>query len=252
MTVASEISRLQNAKSSMKQAIINKGVSVADTDKLDVYADKINQIKTAGGLIPNVGSVIYQYDFHFNKNSFTSETLTNQNISYSFSSNEKFFFSSTIPSYNSSTGLYTASGSGTTINYYNYYDYFGSSSTSKNNNYRYFIIADSSKKTSHYCYRQIDYQSGATLVGGSTASTATGIRIANVTRYGNDTATPNSGNYFYTMYSPTTSIAKTINVTSRVDFPTTVNDYKLVSNLYEKSDGSFEDLVVKYIGSKIT
>lgn len=47
MSVATEIERLQNAKSSIKTAIENKGVEVGD-GTLDTYAEKINSI--AGGL----------------------------------------------------------------------------------------------------------------------------------------------------------------------------------------------------------
>ena len=47
MTVASEISRLQQAKADLKAAITAKGVSVADSDKLDVYGDKVAAIPDA-------------------------------------------------------------------------------------------------------------------------------------------------------------------------------------------------------------
>ena len=47
MTVESEISRLQQAKADLKAAITAKGVSVADSDKLDVYGDKVAAIPDA-------------------------------------------------------------------------------------------------------------------------------------------------------------------------------------------------------------
>ena len=45
MSIASEIQRLQNAKTDIKEAIENKGVSVGN-DLIDTYAEKINQIQT--------------------------------------------------------------------------------------------------------------------------------------------------------------------------------------------------------------
>ena len=45
MTIASEISRLQTAKANMKTAIVNKGVSVADSVSLTNYCNCINAIQ---------------------------------------------------------------------------------------------------------------------------------------------------------------------------------------------------------------
>lgn len=46
MSVQSEVNRLNTAKADIKQAIINKGVSVSNTDKIDSYANKIAMIET--------------------------------------------------------------------------------------------------------------------------------------------------------------------------------------------------------------
>lgn len=46
MSIATEIQRLQNAKASIKSSIINKGVAVPDTAKLDDYSGYINNITT--------------------------------------------------------------------------------------------------------------------------------------------------------------------------------------------------------------
>ena len=48
MSIASEITRLQNAKDSIKTAIENKGVTVG-SGTLDTYANKINDIPTGSG-----------------------------------------------------------------------------------------------------------------------------------------------------------------------------------------------------------
>lgn len=54
MSIATEIQRLQNAKTAIKQAIIDKGVSVSSSDKFDDFANKIRQIPS--------GSTINNYD----------------------------------------------------------------------------------------------------------------------------------------------------------------------------------------------
>lgn len=59
MSIVSEITRLQNAKSAIKTAIENKGVTVGN-GTLDTYADKINDIQTGGG-----SSVVVRKDVNF-------------------------------------------------------------------------------------------------------------------------------------------------------------------------------------------
>lgn len=54
MSIASEIERLQNAKTSIKTAISNKGVDIPDTAKLDAYNTYIEQIETGGGGITQI------------------------------------------------------------------------------------------------------------------------------------------------------------------------------------------------------
>lgn len=51
-TTADKLAKLAETKSSIKQAIIDKGVSVSDTDTFASYAAKIGQIQGGGG-IPN-------------------------------------------------------------------------------------------------------------------------------------------------------------------------------------------------------
>ena len=48
MAISTEITRLQTAKSSIKSAIENKGVTVPSTTKLDCYASLISQINVGG------------------------------------------------------------------------------------------------------------------------------------------------------------------------------------------------------------
>lgn len=48
MSIADEITRLQNAKTSIKMAIENKGVTVGN-GTIDTYASKINEITVGGG-----------------------------------------------------------------------------------------------------------------------------------------------------------------------------------------------------------
>lgn len=49
MSVASEITRLQNAKADLKTAIEGKGVTVSSSTKLDGYADLVDSIQQGGG-----------------------------------------------------------------------------------------------------------------------------------------------------------------------------------------------------------
>lgn len=54
MSIATEITRLQNAKSALKSAIENKGVTVASSTKLDGYASLVNSIPSGGGTEGNI------------------------------------------------------------------------------------------------------------------------------------------------------------------------------------------------------
>lgn len=49
MTIANEITRINNAKAAIKEAIINKGVTVSDSAKIDEYPALINSITVSGG-----------------------------------------------------------------------------------------------------------------------------------------------------------------------------------------------------------
>ena len=49
MSISSEITRLQNAKASIKTSIENKGVTVPSATKLDGYSTLIDSIQTGGG-----------------------------------------------------------------------------------------------------------------------------------------------------------------------------------------------------------
>lgn len=51
MSIASEITRLQNAKADLKTAIVAKGVEISDTDTIDTYASKVEAIESGGGKI---------------------------------------------------------------------------------------------------------------------------------------------------------------------------------------------------------
>lgn len=56
MSVQSEITRLQNAKTALKTAIEGKGVTVPSSTKLDGYSALVDSIETGGG--GNVSTVI--------------------------------------------------------------------------------------------------------------------------------------------------------------------------------------------------
>lgn len=58
MTIASEITRLQNAKANIEASIESKGVTVPDTAKLDEYYQYIDQITAWGGVIEYISGVM--------------------------------------------------------------------------------------------------------------------------------------------------------------------------------------------------
>ena len=48
-TIQENLDRIKNAKSAIKNAIIQKGIEVTDTERIETYADKILQIKSGEG-----------------------------------------------------------------------------------------------------------------------------------------------------------------------------------------------------------
>lgn len=60
MSVASEITRLQNAKASLKTAIEGKGVTVPSSTKLDGYADLVDSISSGGGDDEVIEAFLYE------------------------------------------------------------------------------------------------------------------------------------------------------------------------------------------------
>ena len=66
-TIQENLDRIKNAKSAIKDAIIQKGIEVTDTEKIETYADKILQIKSGGSaeipeFDPNGPLTIYCFD----------------------------------------------------------------------------------------------------------------------------------------------------------------------------------------------
>lgn len=57
MSIASELTRLQNAKKAITRAIANKGVTVPSGTKLDGMASLIGQIETGGGVEMVTGTI---------------------------------------------------------------------------------------------------------------------------------------------------------------------------------------------------
>lgn len=76
MSIASEIERLQNAKSALKTAIEGKGVSVPASTKLDGYSALVDSIEQGGGgtdedmwyiVVEHVAKYILEKDPYYNK-----------------------------------------------------------------------------------------------------------------------------------------------------------------------------------------
>ena len=66
-TIKENLDRIKNAKSAIKNAIIQKGIEVTDTERIETYADKILQIKSGSGteipeFDPNGPLTIYCFD----------------------------------------------------------------------------------------------------------------------------------------------------------------------------------------------
>ena len=55
-TITDKLNKLAETKSAIKTAIVNKGVTITDTDTFASYADKISSITSGGG-----GG--YEFDF---------------------------------------------------------------------------------------------------------------------------------------------------------------------------------------------
>ena len=62
MSIATEITRLQGAKSSLKTSIENKGVTVPSSTKLDGYSALVDQISTGATEAPENDVNFYDYD----------------------------------------------------------------------------------------------------------------------------------------------------------------------------------------------
>ena len=61
-TIAENLTLLESTKANIKQAIVNKGVSVSDTDTFSSYADKIGQISGGSSAATlDFGSINYAY-----------------------------------------------------------------------------------------------------------------------------------------------------------------------------------------------
>ena len=88
-TLQENLDRIKNAKSAIKDAIIQKGIEVTDTEKIETYADKILQIKSGGGTTeipefdPDGPLTIYCFDDWGDAYVQFSNNFTNGTVSYS-------------------------------------------------------------------------------------------------------------------------------------------------------------------------
>ena len=87
-TLQENLDRIKKAKSAIKDAIIQKGIDVTDTEKIETYADKILQIKSGGGteipeFDPNGPLTIYCFDDWNGAYVQFSNNFTNGKVYYS-------------------------------------------------------------------------------------------------------------------------------------------------------------------------
>ena len=59
MSVATELTRIQNAKAAIKTAVANKGVTIPNDKLISEYADYIEQIQTGASLVVNSNNLDY-------------------------------------------------------------------------------------------------------------------------------------------------------------------------------------------------
>lgn len=89
-TIAEKLTYLNGTKTAIKNAIINKGVSVSDTDTFRSYASKIESMQTGGGVdvsdtTATASDVKYGKVFHLsngNRAVGTVGTFTAQEVTY--------------------------------------------------------------------------------------------------------------------------------------------------------------------------
>ena len=87
-TLQENLDRIKKAKSAIKDAIIQKGIEVTDTEKIETYADKILQIKSGGGteipeFDPDGPLTIYCFDDWNGAYVQFSNNFTNGKVYYS-------------------------------------------------------------------------------------------------------------------------------------------------------------------------
>lgn len=100
MSIASEITRLQNAKAAIKASIEGKGVTVSSSATLDDYADYVNDIPTGGGGgVPDWSQIGYSYcpqttidGFNYAKDIATNWNPTTTNRSRAFYQDRKIMY----------------------------------------------------------------------------------------------------------------------------------------------------------------
>lgn len=110
MTIANEITRINNAKAAIKEAIQNKGVTVSDTAKLDEYPAFINSISTSSGeggdsnLYPNFFEIRTNgntdYSFLFYNSKVTDADFSNIDTSKVANMERMFYYCSLLSSLN--------------------------------------------------------------------------------------------------------------------------------------------------------
>ena len=93
-TIAENLTLLESTKANIKQAIVNKGVSVSDTDTFASYADKIGQISGGSSATAlDFGSINYAYAPTYLKNGLdASVAYLNNWTGNNFNSDSELMF----------------------------------------------------------------------------------------------------------------------------------------------------------------
>ena len=81
MTIKQELQTLLNTKGEIRQAIINKGVAVADADTFRSYAEKIESISGGGGGSDTFEALLVLENVVFSGVQKTEEQVVNEAVS---------------------------------------------------------------------------------------------------------------------------------------------------------------------------
>ncbi len=113
MSIASEITRLQGAKSDLKDAIEGKGVTVPSATKLDGYADLVDAISQGGGTL-GTKTITSNGTYNASSDGYDGYSTVTANVPNSYSASDEGKVVSNGALVGQTTGFITENGTYTT------------------------------------------------------------------------------------------------------------------------------------------